>query len=167
MTSALIKLLCNAETKFQGYINNIRDVVCGVHVQDMHAQLTSLALSSNFFTTSHLSVVCIIPLVCSMSTIPLCLSLRTIHRSSPDTYMYMCVSLWCVYIKRNVYIVPTCMTLIFSSSLLCFYYYNVHCHSMHVVTDKRREHMYAKSYSDSIVYLLVFYSSGYTKIFAE
>ena len=150
MTSAqiitCIKLLCNAETKFQGYINNIREVVCVV--QDNHIQLTSLALSSSFFTTSHLSVVCIIPLVCSMSTIPLCLSLRTIHRSSPDTYMYMymCVSLWCMYIKRNIYIVPTCMTLIFSSLL--------------VVTYKRREHMYAKSYSNSIVHLLVFYSSG-------
>ena len=127
MTSAqiitCIKLLCNAETKFQGCINNIRDVVCGV--QDNHIQLTSLALSSSFFTTSHLSVVCIIPLVCSMSTIPLCLSLRTIHRSSPDTYMYMCVSLWYMYIKRNVYIVPIYITLIFSSLPFCLYMYPV------------------------------------------
>lgn len=131
MTSAqiitCIKLLCNAETKFQGCINNIREVVCGV--QDNHTQLTSLALSSSFFTTSHLSVVCIIPLICSMSTIPRCLSLRTIHRSSPDTYMYVCVSLWYMYmyIKRNVYIVPIYITLIFSSLPFCLYmyYYNV------------------------------------------
>ena len=132
MTSAqmIIKLLCNAETKFQSCINNIRDVVYGV--QDMQAQLTSLALSSSFFTTSHLSVVCIIPLVCSMSTIPLCLSLRTIHRSSPDTYMYMYVLFWYVYIKRNVYCtydlylimdirIIFMFVLLYSSSLLCGY----------------------------------------------
>lgn len=76
--------------------------------------LTCLALSSSFLTTSHLSVVWTTPLVCLMSIIPWCLSLRTIFRSSPDTCIHQ-VNYQSTLFKKGV----NCSTGISMSIILC------------------------------------------------